>query len=358
MSEREKDQSFTKGRTSVAHIPDDWYIACRSAELRRVPLPVTLLEIPLVLFRTAAGNAAALLDRCPHRNVPLSLGTVRGDLLECSYHGWCFDESGVCRIVPGLRSDNEERGRRVQQYPVRESDGFVWVYATPDVTPTRLPFTFPHVGDRRYKTICKEFRVAGSIHAVAENALDVPHTAFLHGGLFRPTGGSANEIEVILRRFHDRVEAEYIGEPRPSGAAGLILAPKGGTVVHFDRFILPSVAQVEYRLGERTHFCVTSFLTPVEDLVTRLFAVVSFRLPFPGWMVSPFVKPLIMYIFRQDARILDHQAETIMRFGGEQFVTTEIDVLGPHIQRLLRQAERGERNDVHDAVVRRVKMVI
>jgi hypothetical protein len=32
----------------------------------------------------------------------------------------------------------------------------------------------------------------------------------------------------------------------------------------------------------------------------------------------------------------------VERFGGERFATTEVDVLGPHVARLLRAAERGE----------------
>src|SRR5206468_4349675 len=97
--------------------------------------------------------------------------------------------------------------------------------------------------------------------ATAENILDVPHTAFLHRGLFR--GGSAHRITAVVRRRTDRVEVEYVGEPRPGGLLGRILAPRGGTVTHFDRFILPSVAQVEYRLGERSHLVITNVLTPV-----------------------------------------------------------------------------------------------
>jgi hypothetical protein len=40
--------------------------------------------------------------------------------------------------------------------------------------------------------------------------------------------------------------------------------------------------------------------------------------------------------------MLKAQTDNLRRFGGEQYVSTEIDVLGPHIWRLLRQAERGE----------------
>ncbi len=105
---------------------------------------------------------------------------------------------------------------------------------------------------------------------------------------------------------------------------------------------MPSIAQVEYRLGSENHFLVTSLCTPVEDFFTRMFAVVSFRTRFPGWLLKPLLTPFALGIFRQDARILAIQTEASQRFGGEQFMSTEIDVLGPHIWRLLRQAERAE----------------
>ncbi len=54
------------------------------------------------------------------------------------------------------------------------------------------------------------------------------------------------------------------------------------------------------------------------------------------------MKPLALRVFKQDAFILAKQTETIRRFGGEQFASTEIDVLGRHIWRLLKAAERGD----------------
>jgi len=40
--------------------------------------------------------------------------------------------------------------------------------------------------------------------------------------------------------------------------------------------------------------------------------------------------------------ILARQADNIERFGAEHFASTELDVLGSHIRRLLRQAETGD----------------
>jgi hypothetical protein len=120
-------------------------------------------------------------------------------------------------------------------------------------------------------------------------------------------------------------------------------------VSHVDRFVLPSIAQVEYRLGEASHLVVTTAMTPVEDFRTRLFSAVTFRLPVPGWLVRPFLTPVGKHIFRQDARMLTLQTENVRRFGGERFATTEVDVLGPQIWRLLRQAARGETPVAGDA---------
>jgi phenylpropionate dioxygenase-like ring-hydroxylating dioxygenase large terminal subunit len=336
----------TKPHVSVARLRRFWYVACQSAELGRKPLARTVVGVPLVLFRDAGGKPAALLDRCPHRNVPLSLGrVVAGGRLECAYHGWQFEAGGRCALVPGmLVSDGRER--RAPAAAVREQGGLVWVYAELDEAPTTEPFALPAVGPD-YAHVVREVETDATLHATIENALDVPHTAYLHRGLFR--GGKRNEISATVRRSADGVEVQYDGEPRPSGVAGRVLSPGGGTVEHWDRFILPSIAQVEYRLGKDVHFLVTSLCTPVTDFRTRMFAVVEFKTRFPARAVKRLLEPFALRIFGQDARILRAQAENIRRFGGEQYMSTDLDFLGPHVWRLLKQAEQGEPGG--DAVV-------
>ncbi len=348
----------TRGHTSVARLPAFWYVACQSRELGTQPTRRTILGIPIALFRNGQGQIGALLDRCPHRNVPLSEGKVlETGYLECRYHGWQFDVTGLCKLVPGLCGPSEAKGRRAEGFPVREQDGLIWVYPTPDAAPQREPFSLPLVSQREYTTVVREVSVTASVHAAAENALDVPHTAYLHRGLFR--SGTRNKIEAVVRRWHDRVEAEYVGEPRPPGLVGRLLSPSGGTVEHWDRFYLPSVAQVEYRLGPENHILVTTAMTPVSDFDTRMIAVISFRLRLPSRLVKLFLTPLAMRIFRQDAEILERQTDAIRRFGGEQFMSTDVDVLGREIWRLLRRAERGEAEPSPDEpTVRRLELMV
>jgi len=313
-----------------------WYIAAKSKELQQKPLQVRIWGTPFVLFRNGQGEASALLDRCAHRNLPLSGGVCTEGRIQCPYHGWQYDSAGICRKIPALCGEPEGKARVVPAFPTREQQGYIWVYTDLESKPNHEPFEFPWMDDSRYSTIAYEAEFGATLHATAENILDVPHTAFLHKGLFR--GGEPNKIETIVRRYFDRVECQYVGEPRPTGIMAKLLAPGAGEVEHYDRFFLPGVAQVEYGLGEKAHLVATSFLTPVSDFVTRMYSVVAVRLNrrIPG--LQQIVTPFALKVIRQDIEVLKEQTEGIQEFGGEQYVSTDVDLLGPSILRLLKSA--------------------
>src|SRR2546427_9412179 len=107
-------------------------------------------------------------------------------------------------------------------------------------------------------------RVEATLLSTLENQLDVPHTAFLHRGLFR--GGARHEVTAVVRRFAHRVEAEDVGGPRPSGLAGRLLAPEGGTVGHADPFVAPPTSQGRHPLAAPGPPAVTNALTPVNGI--------------------------------------------------------------------------------------------
>ncbi|MFT7518154.1 MAG: phenylpropionate dioxygenase-like ring-hydroxylating dioxygenase large terminal subunit [Kiritimatiellia bacterium] len=322
-----------------------WFVAAWSHEVTRTPTVRQIYDVPLVLWRDSNGKVACFLDRCPHRAVPLSMGKVVDDTLQCGYHGWRFDIAGNCNHVPGLiDQDKGARGRCATSYSVMEQQGLVWIYMSPADTPDKPPFTFPWADKPGYTTVRQALQTRGSVYQAIENALDVPHTKFLHGGLFRQSTVN-NKVHVVIQRWHDRCEAEFIGEPMPTGFVARLISPSGGTVSHFDRFYLPCITEVEYRLGPENHLILTGAWTPVSDWETRLYAVVSLRTRVPGWLARAVIKPAALRVFAQDAKLLNVQVNSIETFGAENYLNTEIDLLGPHILNLMKRVAKDQLAD-------------
>ncbi|MEM7136668.1 MAG: Rieske 2Fe-2S domain-containing protein [Myxococcota bacterium] len=352
MKDTRRDESNSHSSFEAA---PGWYVLAASREVSHRPTAHEFAGLPLVSFRSVNGTPSVLLDRCAHRNAPLSLGRVVGSQIQCAYHGWQFGRDGECREVPGLCGEAGHPNRRVPAYACRDSQGWLWFYSVPNVSPESGPYEIPHADQDGYFTVRERIEMPGPLDAVAENALDVPHTAFVHAGLFRKNK-DRRPIDVIIRTSRDRVEAEYVGEQRPEGIVGRLLSPAGGEVFHWDRFILPCLAQVEYRLSERAHIVTTAALTPRTPTVTDLFATVAVNVPIPNAVLRTLVKPSAMHIVRQDAVILQRQTEQVQRFGGEAFVSTEIDVLGLRIKKLLRESVAGRLRDSDEE--RRIKMLV
>ena len=79
-----------------------WYIAAREKDVRKKPQAVRLFGRHYAVFHQGGGCYAALLDCCPHCNVPLSIGKVENGCLQCAYHGWSFDGTGRLAAIPAL----------------------------------------------------------------------------------------------------------------------------------------------------------------------------------------------------------------------------------------------------------------
>ncbi len=61
---------------------------------------VTLNGCAIALFHVN-GAFHAIDDACPHRQGPLSDGSLNGSIVACPWHGWTFDlNDGSCRMNP------------------------------------------------------------------------------------------------------------------------------------------------------------------------------------------------------------------------------------------------------------------
>jgi phenylpropionate dioxygenase-like ring-hydroxylating dioxygenase large terminal subunit len=157
-----------------------WYAAAWDHEVGRNLLPKTILNRPIVFYRTAAGRPVALADACWHRLAPLSMGKLRGaDEIQCGYHGICFDPDGRATHMPAQETLNPSAS--VTSYPVVDRHRFVWVWtgdpalADPDLVPDMHWNQDPEwAGDGKTIVAKCDYRL------VVDNLMDLTHEAFVH----------------------------------------------------------------------------------------------------------------------------------------------------------------------------------
>ncbi|MFM9885862.1 MAG: Rieske 2Fe-2S domain-containing protein, partial [Burkholderiales bacterium] len=156
-----------------------WYAATWSNDLGGQPMARTLLGEPVVLFRSADGDPAAITDRCPHRAVPLSRGVCVDGLLQCGYHGLRFDRTGQCVRVPG--QSHIPAGASVRSYPVHEKWNVVWIWmgepANADID--RIPNLF-WLDNPAWKAVPGYLHAKANYELIVDNLLDLTHVSYLH----------------------------------------------------------------------------------------------------------------------------------------------------------------------------------
>jgi len=304
-----------------------WQIAAKARDLRRKPIKIFIDDRHVVLFRTASGKIGALEDRCAHRNAPLSEGKVCSESLQCPYHGWRYDTQGRVVEVPALREPGNAAALRVPHYRAVEQQGFIWL--APESQASAPPPEFPHYCERGWTSFVMQTRFHGSIESCLENFLDCPHATFVHRYLFRaPT---ARPVRAVVRTLEDGAVAEFFDEPRRKSLVWWLLAPRGGSMRHTDRFIQPATSRVDYEFPSGLHYIISSSCTRRSATETEVFTVMTFRWGWLGPLIRLYFEPLSRWIIRQDVAMLGAQHANIERFGGARFASTRADLLGPYI---------------------------
>jgi vanillate O-demethylase monooxygenase subunit len=134
----------------------------------------------LVVYRTEAGTPVALRDICPHRLAPLSMGRLRGDAVECGYHGMTFGPDGGCSRIPG--QSIVPSTARVASYPVAERMGLVWIWMG-DATladPAAI-YELPCYGQPGWRAVEGDaLRIEANYLNLADNLCDPSHVSFVH----------------------------------------------------------------------------------------------------------------------------------------------------------------------------------
>ena len=308
-----------------------WHLVALSRELKRRPVQRVVAGTPVALFRTEAG-LAALLDRCPHRNYPLSKGRIVEGALECPYHGWRFAADGRCVAVPGCAlppGGNE----RLAAEPVRAVERHGGVFVRLGGDGPDAPELPPTLGDGGLDHFWWAQGVwNGRAFDAVENVMDPFHTNHIHHGFIRrrdrrlPVRLDVNSFERGIEMVIEQTEPDL-------GLMARVL--ERGRARSRTRFYPPTTVQARWEGAETLTLCVTAFFTPVDDRRFRPFACFSTpRGRAPGWVKQAAIRLFLAPVVAQDRRALAAQLEVIRRFNAPRYLQGPGDLLGGRVHRL------------------------
>jgi phenylpropionate dioxygenase-like ring-hydroxylating dioxygenase large terminal subunit len=261
---------------SSSALADSWHPVARSVEVVAQPVAVTLLGRDVVLWRTQSGAVFAAPDRCPHREAPLSIGSVANGCLTCAYHGWTYGDDGHCVLVPSASEGVPPPPRaHLTAYGCEERYGLVWICLgtpsapIPDIAQEHDP------SFRRINTPVEVWQASAT--RMADNFLDITHFPFVHVGTF----GRAQDTHVPRFELQD-LEDGFYGyryQVMANNTTGALVSGQTQQVVHREMssgFSLPFVVRSTIRYDSGLEHILLLLSTPIDD-VTSYFTFVVWR---------------------------------------------------------------------------------
>lgn len=258
------------------YVKDCWYVAGWASDLTKdKPLALSILNEPIVVWRSASGAVTAFADRCPHRLAPLSLGRCEGEALRCMYHGFLFDRSGAAIEIPG--QDTIPPQAKVRSYPVVVQDSWIWVWmgnsqrADTGLIPRAFGFD-----DERFILGGGYLDYEADASLICDNLLDFSHITYVHANSF---GGGASfaQEQPNLRKLDRGLRISRWVENTPGPTSG----GRAGEATLIDYwqsydFVLPGVLIMEsgsFEAGSAKRFGADG--PPDMGLALRAWAVTS-----------------------------------------------------------------------------------
>jgi phenylpropionate dioxygenase-like ring-hydroxylating dioxygenase large terminal subunit len=206
MSEEHLD-AYPSGEEVSRALRRCWQPLARVQDLVSGPQRAVLLGEPLAVFLTECGRPAVVADRCAHRGASLSMGEVRGEGVQCPYHGWEWNgHGGACTRIPSLADQGQiPPGARIAAFPAREQWGLVWTaLEKPLGSLPSVPWFKAEQWSWGHGT---PFQLPVGLGVMIENFRDVAHFSFVHEktlgavpGVVEPLEVERRGIEVTMRR--------------------------------------------------------------------------------------------------------------------------------------------------------------
>ena len=118
----------------------DWTaVGLSKAALAESAYAAVVSDHEMVVWRGRDRTIHVWENRCPHRGMRLSYAAVRDNRLTCAYHGWTYDSSGSCVLIPAQPEFTPPATIRVLEYACTEQAGIIWAAtAGTDADPPRF----------------------------------------------------------------------------------------------------------------------------------------------------------------------------------------------------------------------------
>lgn len=297
-----------------------WYAAARDWEVGNQELFArTIMNEPVLLYRTEGGAVAALEDACPHRQAPLSLGRRKGDVVQCVYHGLEFDAAGTCVHIPGQKAIPPDSS--VRRFPVAEKWRHIWVWmGDPALADENMIPPFKWIEDPEWEMCGGVYPMNGHYQLLVDNLLDLTHLAYLHDG-FIGDASMAEKASVKTTRDGDRVIMQRF---TPDGGAPPTWRKLRGLPEKIDRlqrieFIAPnniliesSAAPAGSGLGDGDRSQATSHViqnscTPESDATVNWFWSLSRNYALEDRKLTRQYHDELQLVFAEDAEMVEAQ---------------------------------------------------
>ncbi len=300
-----------------------WHVVAGSVDVSPGPHGVTLLGDDYVLWRDPEGRIVAGPDTCPHREAPLSSGTVADGCLSCPYHGWAFGGEGRCVEVPSANEGVPVPPRaNLSTISVEEAYGLVWVCPGEPVAPIPGMAIDSDPNFRRINTEVKVWNVAST--RMVDNFLDISHFPFVHTGTFggaQPPTVPAIELEDLDGGYHGYRYEVVAKNPDEAQITSGSSEPEVGRVMSTG-FCLPLTVRstVAYDSGLQHILLLVS--TPIDE-VTSYFTFVVWRnddFDVPGDEVIEFDKAI-----GEEDRVMLERLSGEMPLGQTDLVSVQAD---------------------------------
>jgi phenylpropionate dioxygenase-like ring-hydroxylating dioxygenase large terminal subunit len=331
-----------------------WYIAAFDHEISRELLQRTILGKRLVLFRTQAGKAVALDDRCPHRSFPLSSSTLDGDTIICGYHGFRYDTEGNCINVPSAKVCPKGIGNR--SYKLIEQGKAIWIWmGNPDeADESQLP-DIAWTCDSHWKSSAGYLHLPGSYVRLHENLMDLTHLSFLHGNSFGTPDYATSPFETELNddRFALIRSVKPTTLPKiwaeSTGMKGELQAAR----IARSEFLAPGLHQVSVTFYDvhlaaenrpEFHIRTAHLPTPETATSTHYFVIHGRDFVTQDQAMTDFMHQQLMAVFEEDVWGLGLQEEVIRQTSSDEFYEFSVPADGPAIaaRRYLKQRADDE----------------